>query len=394
VLGSTHEELEVSRELIDEARQQQKAFEKSFSEELTIENLEEQKPVRDELLEKTIEASEEQLDLDDSAIIEGLIPSEASASPRFDDTFHGVVFDDDENSNYEETLPGVTAAQLSRDLGGGAYQPTPVAAKTVFNAGRTSKKKNSFKWGILSLLVVLAVGSFAIFYYYSITPVARKMPPPDVARGIESTPAAIPRVPPVENDSVSGTLIARDSNAADPATAAADTVTVNQAKMTESMQTAAEVEPVMAEAPVTSFPTESSEAEPPLVADQVVPAVAEETVSSEKVAVRTDEAPLPRKLSEAIALDQQEIPIRTQSTSNAEAVMIRQGFDAYRGGNLSLAKSLYQDVLAINSDNRDAHLGLAAIAINFNDVQKAFGHYSHLLKMNQLAQYHQGQTYH
>ncbi|MEQ8288323.1 MAG: tetratricopeptide repeat protein [Gammaproteobacteria bacterium] len=386
-LDSTHEELEVSREFIDEAKQKQRNLDKDFSEELTIEGLPAEK-VRDESLEATIEAPREEMHLDDSAIIEGLMTNDEPAAPSFDDTFHGVVFDDDEGSNYEETLPGVTAEQLSRDLGGGAYQPTPVAAKTVFNAGRANKKKNSFKWGIFSVLVILAVGSFAIFYYFSITPVARKMPPPDVARGIESTPAAIPRIPPVSSDSVSGTLIARESAVGDVAETEIETVEPALVE-TETATVVANVEgSEAADVEMTDSGTEAVDAmadvqvqpEPEATAATLPPA--EESVADVTEQEPVEQTPVATQLPEYIELDQQSMRISKESRDDTEAVLVRQGFDAFQRGDYGMARSLYQDALSIDADNRDAHLGLAAIAIKFNDLQEAFTHYKSILNVN------------
>ena len=386
-LDSTHEELEVSRELIDEAKQKQRDLDQDFSEELTIESMPIEK-VRDEALEATIEAPREEMDLDDSAIIEGLMTNDGPAAPSFDDTFHGVVFDDDEGSSYEETLPGVTAEQLSRDLGGGAYQPTPVAAKTVFNAGRAGKKKNSFKWGIFSVLVILAVGSFAIFYYFSITPVARKMPPPDVARGIESTPAAIPRIPPVSNDSVSGTLIANENAAADVVDAEVETT--ESAPVETSIETVVTaVEPgEEASAELTDLGSEVVDAMTDAQA-QAKPDSTAEVLSSTAEPVAdvieqppVEKTPVATQLPEYIQLDQQTMRISKEPRDDTEAVLVRQGFDAFQRGDYGMAKSLYQDALRIDADNRDAHLGLAAIAIKFNDLQEAFAQYKSILSIN------------
>lgn len=107
-----------------------------FSEDQTLENTISEGVSSQETFEET----QKVIDLNDTTIIEGL--STESASAPFDDTFHGVLFEDyDQDTEiYEETLPGVPADQLVKDLGGGKYQPTPVAAQTVFSAGRSTKK--------------------------------------------------------------------------------------------------------------------------------------------------------------------------------------------------------------------------------------------------------------
>ena len=174
------------------------------SEDLTLEN-----EVLPEALDKT---QQENIDLNDTTIIEGLSTEDVSAP--FDDTFHGVLLEEEQEVElYEETLPGVPAETLAKDLGGGEFQPTPVAAQTVFTAskGSTQKSRSVMTWSVLGVLALLAVVSFSVFYYFTITPLARELPSPLVARGIESIPTSPPQIEPISKpDVVTGTIISAE----------------------------------------------------------------------------------------------------------------------------------------------------------------------------------------
>ncbi len=363
----------------------------SFSEDMTMENT-----ILEEVdSQEKFEETQKEIDLNDTAVIEGL--STENASAPFDDTFHGVVFEEDSEADiYEETLPGVPADTLARDLGGGKYQPTPVAAKTVFSAGKPTKKKSPFKWGIFVMLALLAVGSFAVFYYFTITPVSRDLPSPRVARGIEfsgveTTPIIIPpvvmqeEVDPLSEDTV------------------IEQVIVNKAEELahkEIVQKAFENEKTEKQALVAEFDKESIESAPEIEltdeklevnlseeqVDKVISAketVERPTLIEESIINKTESevaAPEPEKRP----LDSSLINISKAKKLNQENAMLTQAFKAYQAGSYDAAKSIYQGVLKSEPDNRDAHLGLAAIAINNQNRKAAYSHYVHLLELNSL----------
>ncbi|MEQ8937976.1 MAG: tetratricopeptide repeat protein, partial [Gammaproteobacteria bacterium] len=109
---------------------------------------------------------------------------------------------------------------------------------------------------------------------------------------------------------------------------------------------------------------------------------AEESVADVTEQEPVEQTPVATQLPEYIELDQQSMRISKESRDDTEAVLVRQGFDAFQRGDYGMARSLYQDALSIDADNRDAHLGLAAIAIKFNDLQEAFTHYKSILNVN------------
>lgn len=360
----------------------------SFSEDPTIENT---------ILETTnsqavFEDTQKAIDLNDTTIIEGL--STENASAPFDDTFHGVVFEEDEQETdvYEETLPGVPADQLAKDLGGGQYQPTPVAAKTVFSAGRQNKKQSSFKWSLFIVLALLAVGSFAIFYYFTVTPVSRSLPSPIIARGIESSDVKVAIMPPALEQSAETEIVTNitspvieesqpgfSETIVDPQSIAAENID-NQDKAVNAGQQA-DIKETVAEASETKMDEVVS-------VDEAISDVVKETkeelavdeTSNDEIRTESSVASLP----EDIQVDSSLISISKSKKLEQENVMISQAFKAYQDGHYDAAKSIYEGVLKNDPDNRDAHLGLGAIAISHQDRKSAYSHYVYLLELNPL----------
>jgi len=61
---------------------------------------------------------------------------------------------------------------------------------------------------------------------------------------------------------------------------------------------------------------------------------------------------------------------------------LKRAYNYYQKGNYSQAMKVYQNVLDIELANRDARLGLAAIAMQTDDLAQAHRHYQYLLRMN------------
>ncbi|MBL1141982.1 MAG: hypothetical protein D8M62_08080 [Proteobacteria bacterium] len=355
----------------------------SFSEGLTLENT----VAEDVSPQENFEDTQKEIDLNDTTVIEGL--STENASAPFDDTFHGVVFEEEpETDIYEETLPGVPADQLAKDLGGGQYQPTPVAAKTVFSAGRSSRKNSSFKWGVFIVLAILAIGSFSIFYYFTITPVARNLPSPIIARGIESsgieTPIITPVIePPQKPEIINETIV--EPVIEEHQVELAESTTVLQAKEVDDSQAAVVQSEVQAEQEVpvveTIEPVEPNEVKTNKLVSTGETATDDITETDHADIKETSPVASPEVVTQ---IDASLINISKSKKMMQENVMINQAFKAYQDGHYDAAKSIYEDVLKSDHDNRDAHLGLGAIAINQQDRKSAYSHYVHLLELNPL----------
>jgi tetratricopeptide (TPR) repeat protein len=370
-------------DVIDESHIQTIDATEVFSEDLTLENT-----VAEGLeAQETFEETQKAIDLNDTTIIEGLSTEHASAP--FDDTFHGVFIEEEAEDTevYEETLPGIPAELLAKDLGGGKFQPTPVAAKTVFSAGKSNKKQSSFKWGIFVVLALLAVGSFAIFYYFTITPVSRSLPSPLIARGIESTIVAPPAMlHSAEPEVMTGTII---SSAIDeqPVEVVKEIIKAQPEinETTSRLETAKQVD--VAESIAEEVEIVSNKIDEVVSIDEE----ADDIVIEEKNEMLTIVEPVndgtgienvPEQLPQSIQVDASLISISKSKTSEQENAMVDQAFKAYQDGHYDAAKSIYEDVLKNIPDNRDAHLGLAAIAISNQDRKNAYFHYVHLLNLN------------
>lgn len=328
---------------------------------------------------QNISAADLAIDPDKTHQVELPATSVAQADP--DQTFHGVnldqqavpgLYDDtiqgepfkpgDLNHSYDETLPGVPAAQLARDIGT-QDQPTPVAAQTLFTAtGTVAKHSSGFRWLLISLCV-LAVGSAAVFYYFTTTPVSRNIPSPMVARGVETiipsqelqtTVAGTPAVTPAPAEPA----IPQDS-AVEPATPAP----VEQATET----------PVDAQA-VASNGEPAPEPEPAAVATE------DPAPAALATATPAEPANLPAVIEPPASL----IRISRNVAPADEGVLIGEAFRAWQQGDYELARMKYMQANEQAPDNRDVLLGLAAVATRTGDMLQALQLYLRLVEMNPL----------
>ncbi len=364
----------------------------NISEDLTMENTVSSAASSQETFEETQQA----IDLNDTTIIEGL--STENVSAPFDDTFHGVLFEgDDANTDiYEETLPGVPADQLIKDIGGGEFQPTPVAAQTVFSAGK-NKTKNGTNWGIFVVLAVLAFGSFGVFYYFTITPVARKLPSPVVARGIESAPVPGAAHSELEkSDVVSGTIISEtveESMAVDPESPGLnqdlsikqeqEIATTTQEEENAISQEADQLTDVaIKDVQKGSEVSETTSVVNEPIVETEAPAMPPIEATKNEALVTQNEAVIKKSNDAIVSSSSEMMKISKVTEPLKQNAMISEAFKAYQAGDLDSADSLYRNAMQDAPDNRDIHLGLAAIAINRGDKESAYGHYLKLLNEN------------
>ncbi|MEE8320463.1 MAG: tetratricopeptide repeat protein [Gammaproteobacteria bacterium] len=303
--------------------------------------------------------------------------SAETASPAFDDTFHGVVLGEkaDHDDAYNETLPGVTAFDLVKDIGDGETQPTPVAAQTVFTASASARPGQSFKWSLYIALGVMAVMAFGVFYYYTITPVSRQVTSPVVARGIETTIA-----PPFEiampQEVAVGTL-----TPVVPAGEQSRTETIVDSGVSED--TMIETEQI---AENTGTPVEPAE-DINIVADELQasgrePAIVETDELERELVIEIPEQQEEKILPDRIDVEPASIQISKTRSPERHSIAINQAYEAYLAGRHTDAEAAYKEVLSGTPDNRDALLGLAAIAMKNGDYELAYKHYLHLLDLN------------
>lgn len=276
-------------------------------------------------------------------------------------------------------------------MGGGEYQPTPVAAQTVFTAGR-SRTKSVYSWGAVLVLMMLALGSFAVFYYFTITPVARSLPSPVVARGIESIPVPVPAVPQInDTDVVSGTIISAqpdDSMVVDTGQSITeqDAALIQEQDISAGMQedesevtqASSEIEDAVADVADESMSPDVEE----LASEAIVSEAAEVAPDETKQAVIQDVPVVDDMPERFVQADPESMKISKNKSTPKQNIMISEAFKAYQSGQFDSAERLYRNVLQADPENRDVHLGLAALAINKGDRESAYAHYLKLLDMN------------
>jgi tetratricopeptide (TPR) repeat protein len=313
-------------------------------------------------------------------------------SGQLDETFHGVSLvdnpelfqetvqgeaffpDNGADETYGETLPGIPAAQLTKDIGS-EDQPTPVAAQTVFTAtGTTESSGNSFKW-ILGGLCSLALIAGIVWYFVTVTPVNRSTLSPQVAQGIESVISPLNQTLDVGDDSMSGTLTG-DAESLLSEVDVLETTALGSALSDSQM--AENPEQLLTEEPVTDeLKVGTAEDEAPLVSVENGDD-AEQTESDQNEAEQEQVVGLPEKIIPEESL----IKISRSKVVEDKGETIREAYSAYQNRDYEEAKLKYEQVLKKFPNNRDALLGLGAIATNKGDYNSAYLRYAQLLSIN------------
>lgn len=299
---------------------------------------------------------------------------QADAVPRaipgmFEETVRGDLAGSGEAGGYDQTLPGVSALQMARDIGT-RDQPTPVAAETVFVAGRSREDPGSgIKW-VLSGLTLLMLAAAGVWVYFTVTPVARNVPSPLVARGIESVPAPrgesafpaggtmeLPGAVPVEGVA--------------PPTPPGTAATVER---TAQIPIATADSPEIAGA--SPGPKAAVEATTPAAGPEPAPG----PVPAEPVAAPTPPAPIAATAMAASAPSLVRIS-RTAGPRDEER-MVREAYELYQAGDLTGARAVYFAVLNESPDNLDALLGIGAIALRQGETGTAVQFHGRVLRLD------------
>jgi len=327
-----------------------------------------------------------------------LEPGDSTAEAEADQTFHGVdlqqtlsagiyedtvqgepfIPQDETASAFDETLPGVTAAQLAQDIGT-RDQPTPVAAQTVFTATNAIARPTAgFRWLLVSL-AVLAVGSAGIFYYYTVTPVSRDIPSPLVAKGVETvlTSQDLERF---ESAGIHDTLRSRE-----PGTT---TTTAQPAVIGEATaEAAAEPAGTQGETGPDSTPIAATDTGTrlPDVPDMLPVRPTDDAAAGQPATPEEGQQDIAGgSLPPVIEAPESVLRISRSRRPAGESRQVSEAHSAYREGDLATAREKYQQAFEKSPDNRDVLLGLAAIAIRQGDRERALHIYNRLVSMNPL----------
>ena len=309
---------------------------------------------------------------DKTFALAGLSNEEQVSSP-FEDTANATL-----TGKYSKTISDnrvsrspVSAAELASDMGGGNEIPTPVAAQTVFSAVASSAgRRQAVEWVVflgLFTMVLLAAGSF---YYLKITPLTPETSSPLVAMGIEANQA------PVAEMSLPEVITPADQTMTDtipsdqePPVATEGTIDTTPAQTMVEEQSPPETSPVEESIAKTSpaitpaaAATQEQEA-PGVTADQAV----------------TTQADLPA-LPDEIKVTPAVIAISRSRSADKNDQLINSAYALYAAGNYNEAEAEYRKVLDKLPENRDALLGIAAIAYRKGNIQIAYENYLRVIK--------------
>ncbi len=237
---------------------------------------------------------------------------------------------------------------------------TPATARQVF-AARKSASPATLTIIVLVLLIVIGLSASGVFYYYSVTPMVREVASPRVAGQMESRQRAA-----MEFDTA-------DETPPQVAELPTSDVTVTEAEAVPERSTAASEEGV----------TITGQIESDSTAGQVDSAEEQHVAES----MQTDDSGISTQEPPDAPLEELELSpallkiSRSQSSADVNQT-VNEAYAAYRRGDLEQAQTLYQDVLTDNPDERNALLGLGAIAVQQGRFDAAYRYYADILRQN------------
>lgn len=265
-----------------------------------------------------------------------------------------------------------------------------VAAHTVVNANTVfaaSERKRSrpvlLGIAVVAVLVVLGIGAVGLFYaQQSATP--RYIPPPTVADGVEQ--AVVRELPIVPLEPAPAPV---HSEPPTVMPAVIDTAPVADAAIAANDGPAADAEPAppLVDTPAASLPQTATAA----AATPVDAATADETIATGGPAVTPQPAPAsaaettpvtPAPSTTALAdVNAGEVRIaRSRGPSTADT-QVTAGYSAFQAGNFAAARLAYEAALIAEPDQRDALLGLGAIALREGNNVAAYDYYARVLDL-------------
>ena len=289
----------------------------------------------------------------------------------------------------EETLQSSTLDErLAKiDIKAATYSPTPVSAQTVF---QSSNVRGSFQtWALVMLLMALValITIFSMLFYYTyfspdrFAKALKISAPSFTSQGGERFTETQGLEENNQTSQESLPILISEAQVQD--IQSLENIEKNETEIVESTEDQAHTNPemqiVLADMQNTEPVTTAVEA-----LDGEQPPV-EEIVTSEagrgEFVVEKEYSPL-----EELQTDETNhsvvITKRRESNSATVDLRIRKAFLVYQSGDSLQAAALYRQVLYDMPSNRNALLGLAAIAIRQKDSVEAYDYYLKLLQMN------------
>ncbi|MDO9421456.1 MAG: tetratricopeptide repeat protein [Herminiimonas sp.] len=243
------------------------------------------------------------------------------------------------------------------------------AAKSVFDAKQKSPNRRAIVIGLLGLIILASAGAYT---YLSIVGIDQK-PLMNVAAVAPAAPAVVtPMVEPVT----------------DPFAQTSETKT----EISPDAPLVAGSPSISTELPV--VPATSMSTMPGTTTVAVIPqnrnalAAPSPVVTAPAPLARATAAPATRPLTSAqpplssMAMQSDSIQIRRTNASLQLNPTLSSAYQAFTAGDLNSANSQYQKVLQQEPNNRDALLGIAAIAINRGQNAQAGSFYNRLLELD------------
>lgn len=305
--------------------------------------------------------------------------------PEYDQTL-------EQSKTYSETTERHSHTHQAQPEATGFSQ---LSAQNVF-AARKQGSQTATTVIVLLLLIGIGLTAAGFFYYYSVTPATRQVISPRVTDNIASNRE---NSEPIELGSINAKTIDRPPQALssiEKSSGTADTDRAESPIESVTMQlSAAALSEEISEVPSAEAGSETiagSSAVTPSQQKNLSDTVSAEREASNPVSAEEsadDDDPITSVTDSSVNLTEEEIELRpalvkisrsdTPTTVNEK---ISRAYDAYNKGNLTQARQLYQQVLDSSPNNRNALLGLGAIAVRQNQLDSAYSYYGKLLKQN------------
>lgn len=315
---------------------------------------------------------------DDTGTLEGY-----SDRPVEDDT---LIIERHQEQPQEETLSAAeentansrtyrdrsasTSSSMSQEREGNQF--SPASAQNIF-AARKSSAPSIITAIILVVLIIIGLGAAGVFYYFSVAPTIHDVVSPRVAQEMES-----PELPDMAAPGSSTGIDQAETQL--PENDFSPVVTDNTSSSIKGEIEGA-IEGLDATNPEASEPevvqAEAAVGEPESSVDEAVE-------STEKVVQKQPQEDKTVVESADEELELKPALLQISRTQNSQTVnrVVNDAFRAYKEGNLSIARQLYESALEKQPNSRHALLGLAAIAVQENQLEKAYQHYLSVLQQN------------
>ncbi|NIM29618.1 MAG: tetratricopeptide repeat protein [Gammaproteobacteria bacterium] len=342
---------------------------------------------------------EHSIPADTSATLPSVKQAQRSVDSYFDDDGSVSVTRDDLRSAMAE------ATTAGERVGGDTETQRRVRA--VFHAKEASRSRAGRNWllvGVLPLLLVVVIGGLALLYWDSLErlisgrpdfvqaprPAPTSLPQPaapqapaqatqatqatqqattqaGAATGVpQPAPGTASAAPQAGAERVAAaTPAAAGAAAVTPAPDAGETATERQTSMAQLARSAPSA------AQVTAPPAGSRQGG---AVDEGGPRLSAEELVAQRIQSAGMAPPSPTGGAA--------FKIKRRSTPDRLHPLLAQAYEAWRAGDLVAAKRSYQRVLKSDPRNRNAHLGLGAIAVRDGMWDEASEHYTTLLRLN------------